>query len=232
MIRAAVFDIDDTLYDFTAAHAAAMAALDGEAARRLGLAPAAWREAVAEAFRWQYARDPATAGFHSRFVRFQRVLEARNLPLAHAAPLADFYWASLLAALRPAPGAAALLAALRARGVRLGVGTDMTADWQLRKLERLGLLDFFSFAVTSEEAGAEKPAPAFFALCVEKAGCATDDVAFVGDNLGKDALGARAAGLRGIWLAPAPDARAAHPEVEAVPDLPSILPLLAGGKTA
>jgi beta-phosphoglucomutase-like phosphatase (HAD superfamily) len=59
--------------------------------------------------------------------------------------------------------------------VRVGVGSDMTADWQFRKLERLGLLDRIDFAVTSEEAGVEKPAPGFFALCLEKAGCAPGD---------------------------------------------------------
>ena len=102
----------------------------------------------------------------------------------------------------------------------------MSAIEQFRKLETLGLLDLVDFVATSEEAGVEKPHPAFFDLVVEKAGCAPGEILFVGDNLRKDALGASAAGMRGVWLQPDAAMREAHPDVPSVESLPGLLALL------
>ena len=59
---------------------------------------------------------------------------------------------------------------LRQRGLVTAVGTNMTLDWQLEKLSRLGLLEEFSLVVSSEEAGAAKPEKAFFLYCAEQVG--------------------------------------------------------------
>ena len=59
---------------------------------------------------------------------------------------------------------------LKERGIRIGIGTDMTAHIQYRRLEFLNLSPYIDFIVTSEEAGVEKPTPHLFELCVEKAG--------------------------------------------------------------
>jgi len=227
--KAAVFDIDETLYPLAAANAAAMEETEARAARLLGVPAETFRAAYRRAFDWQIGNHADNAGFHSRAVRCQRALEELGLPLRFAMPLSDFYWDELLkriAAAGPADGAPELLDALRARGVRIGVGSDMTADWQLRKLEKLGLLDRIDFVVTSEEAGVEKPAPGFFALCLEKAGCAPGECVFVGDNLRKDALGALAAGMRGVWLQPDAAKRAERPDVPSVASLRDLSAIL------
>lgn len=92
-----------------------------------------------------------------------------------------------------------LLRALKARGLRVGVGTNMTADMQIEKLRILGMTPWVDLLVTSEEVGAEKPDPRLFALCAEKAGAEPGRCVFVGDSLAKDAAGAQAAGLLGVW---------------------------------
>ena len=204
MTRAVVFDLDDTLYAFdggAAPNADALRALAAVAAPALGVSEDAFLAEVAASLRAQKERvGPDSPGYHSRAARYARI--------------------------RPAPGAADVLRACRARGLRVGVGTDMSAIEQFRKLETLGLLDLVDFVATSEEAGVEKPHPAFFDLVVEKAGCAPGEILFVGDNLRKDALGACAAGLRGVWLQPDAAAREAHPEVASVASLPDLLALL------
>ena len=98
--------------------------------------------------------------------------------------------------------------ALRAE---LGIGTNMTLDWQLVKLEKLGLLSYFSFVVSSEEAGVEKPHPGLFALCAEKAGVSPEECLFVGDSLKGDVLGAEKAGMRALWYAPEQSQFQQHP---------------------
>ena len=134
--RAAVFDLDDTLYAFERNNGPALRALAAEAAPVLGLSEDAFIDEVAASLRAQIARvGRASPCFHSRCVRFANLLEPRGLPLRHALAFTERYWKELFARIEPAPGAADLLRALRGRGVRVGVGTDMTAIEQFRKLE-------------------------------------------------------------------------------------------------
>ena len=229
-IRAAVFDLDDTLYCFErpgGPNDAALRALAEYAAPKIGATPEAFIAEVAESLRAQKRRTgPDNPGYHSRCARYARLLEARGLPLRLALDFVERYWRELFARIEPAPGAADILRACRARGLRVGLGTDMTAIEQFRKMETLGLLDLVDFVASSEEAGIEKPNPGLFDLVVEKARCAPSEILFVGDNLRKDVLGSTAAGMRAVWLQPDAAARAEHPEVAAVASLPELAALL------
>ena len=206
MIHTVIFDIDNTLYDYDAAHAAAFAALTAYARRELGVAEGDFPALHAAANRTLKARAGADcAAIHNRLIRYQILLEGLGKPLSHALPMANLYWNTLVEAAVPSPGVEDCLRALNGAGVRLGIGTDMTADWQYVKLERLGLLRWFDFIVTSEEISQEKPGARFFALCLEKAGCPAEACAFVGDNVNKDVAGALSAGMRPIWYRPQAD---------------------------
>ncbi len=96
------------------------------------------------------------------------------------------------------------LASLRERGVRLGV----VSNWDYRlshALEAVGLLPFFDFVLSSAQAKAEKPAPEIFQRGLEMArrfapNLRARDCFYVGDHYEKDVLGARAAGLKPLWL--------------------------------
>ena len=223
MIKCVVFDLDDTLYEFTPCHASALGRVR-EAVRKSGLCPdmGKWEDAHAAAFRWQFANHGRESSCHNRGIRFQRAFEQLGLPVGMAADLEALYWNSMLERMVPAPGAVELLARLKASGIRIGVGTNMTAHWQLRKIVKLGIDKFVDFVVSSEEAGAEKPAPGFFATVVEKAGVPAGRCMFVGDNADHDAIGASAAGMRGVWLQPDPAKRAARPDVFSIPSLSAI----------
>ena len=45
----------------------------------------------------------------------------------------------------------------------------------------------------------EKPHPDFMALCIQKSGVLPEECVFVGDNFKKDACGASAYGMHGVW---------------------------------
>jgi len=126
--------------------------------------------------------------------------ERHSVPLRLVATLDDLYWTVYLNGITAYGDAAATFDALHARGVSVGVGTNMSTHWQLRKLERCGLVDKVDFLVTSEIAGAEKPSAAFFGHCLRKAGVAPENCLFVGDNPVADIQGATDAGIRALWL--------------------------------
>lgn len=223
MLRAVIFDVDNTLYDYDRANEQAFQAVTDYAQRILGIPaeefPALHQEAD-KLLRLRTGR--LCAAIHSRLLRYQLVLEEAGRPLRHARQMAERYWSVFLSAMEPDPAAAACLDQLKAAGYTLGIGTNMTADYQFAKLERLGLLDKLDFVVTSEEAGAEKPEGRLFACCVEKAGCQAAECVFVGDNWEMDVLGAERAGLRPVWLSAQPLRKGAA-QISSLRQLPGLL---------
>ena len=82
----------------------------------------------------------------------------------------------------------------------LGIISNAGAAQQRLKLERTGILDRFDAMAISGEVGVSKPEPRIFHVACERGGVQPRECVYVGDRLGTDALGARDAGLRGVWL--------------------------------
>lgn len=217
MIKAVIFDIDGTLYSYDDAHAVAWEPLCAYAKEHLGMDAEQFAAQVKQSTKICNARMGANCGStHNRMLRFQDILERHKLPLRHAWHMNDLYWRTLIDASRPEPGVEACLKQLKAQGMILGIGTDMTADFQFVKLEKLGLIDYFDFMVSSEETNIEKPDPKVFLTCAAKAGVAPEECLFVGDSLKKDVLGPKAVGMHAIWYVPDRDKALTHPEVERI----------------
>lgn len=223
MLKAVIFDIDDTLYSYKQANKRAMERMKLFIMLELGIPMEEFEQDYHRLMQEQLQICGSNAGCHSRAIRFQRMMEERGLPLRYGAQLNDLYWEIMMDEMTPAEGAAQLLDGLRERGIRLGVGSDMTADWQIKKLDKLKLLDKLDFIVTSEEAGVEKPELKLFQLCAKKAGCAMEECLFVGDNLKKDVLGALNAGMDAVWVQPEESLRAEHPNVKSVSALKELI---------
>jgi len=77
---------------------------------------------------------------------------------------------------------------------RLGALTNGNAD-----VERIGLSRFFSFAFSSADVGARKPAPDIFHAALSHCGVQAVETIHVGDNLIDDIQGAGSLGIHTIW---------------------------------
>ncbi len=224
MLKAVIFDIDGTLYDYDAAHARAFAALTDYACDAFGLTPARFEELHHEADMLLRQRAGVNcAAIHNRLLRYQVILELTGQPVGFAPTLERLYWDTLLLWMKPNSGLHEAFDFIKSKGLILGIGTNMTADWQYVKLEKLGVLHQVDFMVTSEETSAEKPDPRLFELCTEKAKCPPSECAFVGDSLKGDALGAKAAGMRPIWLHDGAVTTVDFPTIPSLEALPDLL---------
>lgn len=89
----------------------------------------------------------------------------------------------------------------------LGVITNGNAD-----VRRLGLADYFRFALCAEELGIGKPDPRPFREALRLAEVTADEAVHIGDHHEDDIFGAQQAGLRAIWYNPsvAPGCRLAN----------------------
>jgi putative hydrolase of the HAD superfamily len=201
-----LFDLDDTLVDHSGAASAALAHAVGRwspdpAAHDLDELHARWREIEHDEYD-AYLRGECTHA-EQRVRRLARFLP--ELGVAGEDPgvlTAQFqhYLDAYVAAWSLFADVHAALDELQATGVGIAVLTNGDPRQQRAKLERTGLGDRFDAILTPIEVGAPKPAPAAFVNACGIVGADPRRSAYVGDNLDVDAIGATAAGLRGIWL--------------------------------
>ncbi|HET7016503.1 MAG TPA: HAD family hydrolase [Streptosporangiaceae bacterium] len=101
------------------------------------------------------------------------------------------------------PAAAAMLRALRADGIKIGVlsNTLWPRDWHEDVFRRDGVLDLIDGAVYSSEIDWAKPHPEAFAAAMAAVG-ATDPsrCVFVGDRPWDDIHGAKSVGMRAVLV--------------------------------
>lgn len=200
-IHAVLWDIDDTLFDYTGSdRAGALRHLRAE-----GLVAVHGGEEAALA-RWRDVMEIEFARFLTGEVGFldHRRARARTFlgtPLTDDEADAWFgrYIAHYEAAWALFPDSAPALEAV-APLVRQAVLSNASAANQERKLAALRIRDHFEAVLCADELGYAKPAPEAFQGACEALGLAPDEVVYVGDRLDIDALGARDAGLAAVWL--------------------------------
>jgi putative hydrolase of the HAD superfamily len=98
------------------------------------------------------------------------------------------------------PGALALAAAIRDAGLKLVIVTNNVVSEQRLKVDRCGLAPLIDVLLASEEAGFLKPDPRIFEIALSRVHARADEAVMLGDAWATDIEGARAAGIRAVWL--------------------------------
>lgn len=204
MIKAVIFDIDNTLYDFSTTTKLGADAFARYCNVHFGMsideAERGWKEAYDAVMDRMGMENPA---YHNRLVRSQYFLEKRGLPVfPHAMELAMTYWNTLIRNMKVEEGLVELLEALKNKEIKIGIGTNMTAFVQFEKIRALGISQYVDCMVTSEEAAAEKPTKPFFDYALGKLGISCDECVFIGDDAKNDMQGAKGAGMIPVWYTP------------------------------
>ena len=200
-MKAVLFDLDNTLFDFATAHKQSLIALAEYGESRFDVPARRFLLAYQQADRQLKQEQPLVAACHNRIIIAQRMLELLGLPsIVTPLELYETYWGTMLRSIKPRDGAVELLSRLHHQRIRTGICTDMTAHIQHRKIAALGLAGYLDAMVTSEEAGVEKPNPKIFLDCLNKLNVKPNEAVFIGDSFERDVCGAHAAGLIPFWL--------------------------------
>jgi putative hydrolase of the HAD superfamily len=122
------------------------------------------------------------------------------------------------------PGVRETLAALRARGLHLGIVSNIDDDQFHAIWAQLGIAEHFHATTTSEEARSCKPDPGIYRVALAKApGVEARDVLFVGDSPRHDFAGAKPLGMRTAWILERheelPDALRPDHVIQEIPEL-------------
>jgi putative hydrolase of the HAD superfamily len=134
--------------------------------------------------------------------------------LAHR--FADRFTAARDAMTATFPGAIEAVAALQARGVRLGLITNGDGATQRAKIARFGLATYFAHIQIEGEAGFGKPERRAYEHALAALGVGADDCWIVGDDLEWEVAAPQRLGLHAIWHDPhgrgLPDGSAVQPD--------------------
>jgi putative hydrolase of the HAD superfamily len=102
--------------------------------------------------------------------------------------------------LRQLAQSAALLARLREK-YRIGVVSNFYGNLHA-VLDETGLAPSVAVAVDSTLVGCKKPDPRIFQAALDPLNASAAEAVFIGDSPGRDMAGARAMGMRHVWLRP------------------------------
>ncbi len=205
-MRAVLFDLDDTLLDYSGGADRCWAEACAVAAPGAGVDPAALLAAIDEVKAWFWS-DPERhrrervdmLGAWRKIV--EHALERCGGPRdGLALRVATEFAARRRAAWRLFPDALATLTVLRRRGLALGLVTNGDATMQREKIARWQLAPFFDVVVIEGEFGCGKPDPRVFRHALETLAIEPAEAWMVGDNLVWDVEGAQRVGVRAAWV--------------------------------
>lgn len=197
MLRAVLFDLDDTLIDQASAAGAAVEAWAAEH----GITDADVRQ------RWALVSEANYVRYQRRELTFaqqrqERVREfmAVEIDDEEADELFSGYLARYEAGWTTFEDAVPALRRARAAGLTVGVLTNGDEEQQRSKLQKLGLEDEIDYLIASSMLPAGKPDLRAFQYAVHRVGVGAREALMVGDSLEKDVRGALSAGLNATLL--------------------------------
>jgi putative hydrolase of the HAD superfamily len=217
------FDIDGTLIDHLSASAAAGVKFFDHFAGAISFPrddfPAIWEQVLNKHFS-RFCRGEISL-WEQRRARMREVFAAPELSDAEADSRYQIFVQEYESRTQAFDDAEPCLQ--RLAGHRLGIISNGARDQQIGKLQRAGILQYFSVMVYSEDVGLGKPAASIFLEACSRAGDPPESCIHIGDDLDADIVPSRALGMRGIHISRRGNSTAAPPVVSSLYNLPAVI---------
>lgn len=242
--RVVIFDLDDTVIDFTGMADECWRTICEESAAMLGV-DGRHLHVTLMAERVTFWADPElnrigrnNLGEASRLV-LRRAFNALGVDdETPVRAMADLYRMRRDALICLFPEAIATVETLRSRGHRLAMITNGAAQSQRDKIVRFDLAKHFDYILVEGELGHGKPDERVYRHALAQLGVSASDAMMVGDDLEHDVAGPQQVGMRGVWIDRAgrglPPGSAVRPDriIASLADLletsPAVTPVSAG----
>jgi putative hydrolase of the HAD superfamily len=188
-LRAVLFDMDNTLFDFVAAKLVACK----EILLYLGRGKRNTAEEPSELFEY-FLRG--VYGFED-CENIMDYMQERSLFSSQGyRQCCDIYEREKLQNLKLYPGVRETLDELKKSGLKLAIITDADSYHTLARLKKVGLRDYFDLLVAADMTGTKKPDPAHFLFALQALGTKPEESLVVGDSIKRDMAPARKLGLK------------------------------------
>lgn len=224
-----VFDLDDTLVDWSERSWHAKEFLSQFLALETGYPAEEWLTALREpdGGLWQKVTRGELPHAELQAARIRRLLVARSCDSDELVERAcTAYRHAMVGRLQLDERVRQLLASLNER-YRIYLLTNGLADFQWLTLRELALEAYFDQILICSDLRAYKPERAVFETVLRHANCAPGETWMIGDSWADDMVPALELGMTTVWINPqrqeAPDARQPHFDIPSVLELRGIL---------
>lgn len=196
-----IFDLDNTLYDYDLCHCKALKEVFNYIIENNNALIFSYIEDVYKKIYKNLKNELGhTASSHNKSIYFKQLLETLNINLSLFSVINNLYWQTFYVNLVCFDGVYDFIIWNKNKGIKIGILTDYETEYQINKLDKLGLLKYIDIIVTSEEVGIEKPSTKMFFNILEKMGLSSNEVIMIGDNYDKDIKGALNVGMTSYWF--------------------------------
>lgn len=193
MIKAVLFDFDETLQDRTEA-------FEGYMDEFFNTFCADITESEKEK-RKQDMRITGNGGYVNRIEWYSQLCEMWSWSDAPSAKVLAEHYDTVFGDYDVIfPDAPALLQEIRNRGYKVGIITNGPSLLQHHKLDTSGLRKYLDIVVVSGDLDIHKPDPEIFTYTADKLGVKPEECIYVGDNPVNDIQGAVGAGMKAIRM--------------------------------
>lgn len=203
-IRAAIFDLDNTLLDHQNANRFGLKGLQAHFSELIEISERELEQKFEIILHRTFTDvlNGIKSVNESRKERIQHLLAlyGRKINDSEAQNGVDVYLDAYQHGKRLIPGTIGLLDGLLAHGVTLGMITNGVNPLQQEKLEWTGLDQYFKNPVIAGDVDLQKPDKAIFDLALQIADSSAAEAVYVGDSWESDVLGAHNAGIWPVYL--------------------------------
>jgi len=190
MIKAVLFDLDNTLIDFMKMKRAAVeAAVDAMIAAGVKLNKEQATRIIYELYD-HYGIEHQQI-FEEFLIRMHNKVDYKILAAGIVA-----YRKARVVHTEPYPGVMSTLLKLKQKGLKLAIVSDAPILQAWTRLTEMKIQEFFDAVVTFDDTGERKPSKKPFEKAIEQLGVKAEEVLHVGDWPERDIAGAKAAGLK------------------------------------
>ena len=141
-----------------------------------------------------------TASSHNKSIYFKKMIEYLKLDYLHFRHVNEIYWNNFYEQMKPYEYVKEFIEWNAKLNIKIGIITDYETEYQIIKLEKLGILEYIDHIVTSEEVGIEKPGSTIFYKMLDVMKLTSDSVILFGDNYDKDIKGANKFDILSYWV--------------------------------
>ncbi len=221
MIKAAIFDLDHTLFD----RYATLAEVAKRFRTQFEVADGVTDEQITKELVWA---DKQYVHFHWRHIHKHLV----DCGLFSQAPsfeeYRDFVVSCFFKIAIPFDFAIPMLEGLRKSGIKTGLITNGNHDLQYAKINLLGLQDSFDSIIATGDIGVHKPERGPFDIMAARLQLDSKEMLYIGDNPLNDVEGARLAGYIPVWVKTTgtwvfPEIEKPELQVETVEEIPALI---------
>ena len=226
MIKAIIFDLDDTLYSYNELNEQGINEICKYTCEKQKIEKERFYESFDKAKKDVKDTLGDVASSHNRLLYCQKTLEnLKENPFSIALEMYEIYWQHILKNMKLNVNALKILKFCKQKKIKIGICTDLTVHIQHRKIRKLEIDEYIDAIVTSEEAGIEKPNFKMYNRILEKFDVLPEETLFIGDNLKKDVLGPIEYGMKALWYS-----KTNNDKCQSIQDFNELLEILKNGR--